>query len=417
MICAYVVLAYFSSSTCAHRLISEREASADAILEMGTFLAERHEVSFHLEKSLLDKLYTHYIETGSTRTAFVQKSHIQKKNRLLIVADASKDSEADVLTMLYPSWERLRQSSSASCFIDLVLFCDEQFCNTRNKLCSQSAPKGEPSCNCFLVPEPTKPLEYRFQRSLQFLGGNSFAALTASGNYDFVMRLDADSVIAPGILEWELSSLQGAIGNGWMGTSYTHKRLELVSEDLGLRTRGVHGQQTTVMLPVSVALQAFQQMLNLTDIIYRTQFTQEKCSQAYEAALFARSPQLKVAAQKDIHDGRKNICAWPWWHRGVSSMYAQDIALNAVLPNLQRSMIIDTLDALATNEDEKRPSNHVMTIHMMRLKHEMKLISAPCQVRSTSGFDPLKNGDYARMVVIDALRIACATHVTMQQSQ
>ena len=249
------------------------------------------------------------------------------------------------LTMFFPSWHHIASESNrkgGSCEVDLVVFCERAECEAISHLCvdlkggAALAEASTTACTCFYAETKQTQESYRFMHSIRFLASAQFSAIVDSGRYGWVMRVDTDTFLLPGILTWRPQT-PGLIagGKGYMGQEYTFRRLERVARELGLRHKKVHGMQSTVVLHSSIAKRAFAQFVNLTEYFYEHEFTEEKCSAEYTSKDATLVSSLDASGLKDTALGSikyAGACSWPYWHRGVVSLYAQDVVLNSLEP-------------------------------------------------------------------------------------
>jgi len=240
------------------------------------------------------------------------RQHTKAQNRCLVVTELAdtKRHQAQFATMLYPSWEHINELDIPKplCDVDLLVFCEAGACKRIPQGCSFTS--GEHSGKgCFfsaLGSEYESQSGYSFSTSLRFMATEQFANVVQ--DYDYVMRTDVDALLLPGIRSWIPNT--AAVGEGFMGTDFTHKRLEKVAKRLGLTHWGVHGMQSTFYVSSSKIVPFSKMLVNLTEHFYNNEFHADMCKEV---------------------ESEGGTCAWSDWHIGVSSLYATDLAANHIL--------------------------------------------------------------------------------------
>ena len=225
---------------------------------------------------------------------------------------------------------------------------------------------------------------YPFITSLYFLRQKMFRSIY--NYYDYIIRCDADSFITPLILIWK-PKYDYAFGNGFMGTEFTEKRLEYVASTLNLTHNHVHSMQSSWYIktkPNYIFESIINMTIDLTQYFYENEFIDEKC--------------------KIINNITKYGCDWPDWHRGVSSLYAQNLAINHVLSslNITQKWVTTKLDGIATSNGEDKV-NKIVQVHLLQDKHKHfgELEEMHCDLInkfSTEHFISLKKVEYSKNI-------------------
>jgi hypothetical protein len=139
--------------------------------------------------------------------------------------------------------------------------------------------------------------------------------------YTYLMKTDLDTFLTPAFARWLPATFYvGKAGYAFMFD--TQQRIHAWSERLGYRHRGIHQLGATWYGPPDLVLVAARIAANVTMVLHAQAFT----------------------------EGAKDE-GWPRWHRGVSSMYAQEIAINAIVPEAQPTDMMDhpSMDAASIN--------------------------------------------------------------------
>ncbi|KAL1498997.1 hypothetical protein AB1Y20_013516 [Prymnesium parvum] len=256
-------------------------------------------------------------------------------------------------TWLFPSW-LLFAWQPGRVTVDLVVFCEHRACDSLPTECraTLTAPSNHstPRCVSVRMPAPFAAGQYPFATSVDFLVSPEFASLLAytRPRYDYVLRADADSVFGPSTAHW-LPPKAAAFGKGFMGVNATLNTLEELSRSYGLRQQHIHGMQSTIYLHRRLVAPFATLLVNLTERVYREEFTPLKC--------------------------RARLCQWPEWHRGVSSLYAQDLAVNHFIPAAHAADVVTgRLDYGATGLHAE--FSQVVMAHLLSVKHLPEFSSA-----------------------------------------
>jgi len=253
--------------------------------------------------------------------------------------------------------------------VTLFAFCESGACTHMPSSCREVA-YGRPSPStslygdCFytFLPEGIekvhKLLSYRFLTSLNFLGLDQTIATLEP--YDYLMRTDADAYVGNSSYYWYPKD-GAAFGEGYMGwPNLTYPWLEEVASNLNLQHHHVHGMQSTYFLRRELMKDFSLWMVNLTVHFLENEFTEEKCAAKMETKIF------KDFLAKHDKDGTKKLfaCRWPFWHKAVSTLYAQNLAVNHLLAvhgvNPLQSMVTSKLDFMSTTRSLTWAQSHVI---------------------------------------------------------
>jgi len=150
--------------------------------------------------------------------------------------------------------------------------------------------------------------KYAFVKSIDFL---LIPQAKFVLKYTHLMKTDLDTFITPAFARWIPSTFY--VGKAAYAHMYvTQQRLHEWAEKFGFRHRGLHNLGATWYGAPDLVLEAARIAANVT-------------MQMHERAF--------VDSVKDQ--------GWPRWHKGVSSMYGQEIAINVVAPEAQPTPYID----------------------------------------------------------------------------
>ena len=166
---------------------------------------------------------------------------------------------------------------------------------------------------------------------------NSLACLFAEGSsaldgYDYVLKSDADCFIAPG---WSRFGGPGMIvGRG----AYSHSddvraRCLALAARFGLRHHGRHDLGSTLHGPTPLVREVCRLATEVTEWLVRVEFATDKGT-------------------------------WPGWWSGVASMYATEVALNHLAPDLEGPS--PQLDFQSTSDAPTSSAAHIHCWHTER---------------------------------------------------
>lgn len=154
--------------------------------------------------------------------------------------------------------------------------------------------------NCIKVPYPYDPHslwnDYPFIYSLSCL--NSPCA-TILDDYDYLLRSDVDTFVTPHWNDFYPSSYTFGEGK-YVNTSEVKENLIRVAQTLGLKHHGLYNTGSTHYGPTPLIKEVHRLATEITDYLLRHTFSTCKGE-------------------------------WPGWYRGVSSLYACDLAVNHLI--------------------------------------------------------------------------------------
>lgn len=174
---------------------------------------------------------------------------------------------------------------------------------------------------------------YGYINSIACLNGTGSEALAA---YTHLLRSDADTFITPAWNEFRPDAFTVGIG-GYCNDDDTRRRIRALADLYGLTHRGLANCGSTWYGP--------------TDVVRRCGAITEMLTKHLITREFAD------------HEG-----AWPGWYRGVSLLYASEVAVNHCAPDAQRS---DLLDGSSTTPESiyVRPHIHCWATEEKFSKH------------------------------------------------
>ena len=166
-----------------------------------------------------------------------------------------------------------------------------------------------------------------------YLYANSIACMNGGGaerldRYTHLLRTDVDTFITPAWNDFRPSGFVTGMG-GYSNDDDVRARIRAIAARFGLTHRGLTNVGSTWYGP--------------TDVVRRTSAMTEMLLKYILSGEFA-------------HDEG----AWPGWYRGVSLLYAGEIAVNHCAPDAQRS---DLLDAHSTSPEPTSRFPHIHCWH------------------------------------------------------
>jgi hypothetical protein len=147
--------------------------------------------------------------------------------------------------------------------------------------------------------------QYLFMYSLAFAVDSRYHELFL--HYDWILRTDADTFITPNILTFRPEQ-QVVVGEGFYSVEKSHPALRAIATDLKLRHHGLHNLGSTWFIRPALMLAAGPVITRVAKHMLTHEF-----------------PHVEETSKRGLKH------AWPEWWRGVTSMYAAEIGLNAVL--------------------------------------------------------------------------------------
>lgn len=220
---------------------------------------------------------------------------------------------------LYASWTVVRHSRSS---IDLLFFLHPDVRLGDDLDCSPRTVVHNALSECFLISvndssatqlfgerQASNHHSYPFVKSLDFLVYPEARFLLG---YDYVMKTDCDTFITPAFARWLPAGPLYVGRGGYNFMMETQHRLVAWAEENGYKHRGVHNLGATWYGWPTLIIEAARLAAQITAELHATAF----------------------------NDANGKI-GWPRWHKGVSSMYAQEIAINQVVPDAQPTPLLD----------------------------------------------------------------------------
>ncbi|CAF1590644.1 unnamed protein product [Rotaria magnacalcarata] len=255
---------------------------------------------------------------------------------LAVVLSLSKQaSHIAEFYLLYESWRFLQNFPplSRQVVVDLIVFCEQPSCHQLPSACIPLSYKKtvDMIATCFheILDEEIvqKWNDYLYMTSIEFMLTKEYREATV--DYDWILRVDQDAILSPGLLigltgkhPIKLYPMQfGGIGHG---NEFTKNRLRNIAKKLGYNHSGIHDLCSAWLVNPKDAVK----IANLTTIIGRHFLKNE---------FGAHVPGI---------ENLPAIGEWPKWWRGVTSLYAAEIAINHIysstLGRQHQSPAIDT---------------------------------------------------------------------------
>ena len=169
--------------------------------------------------------------------------------------------------------------------------------------------------------------DYEFMYSLSFIADKAYKNIFKS--YTKLLRTDLDVFVTPALLHWKTDKLQ--VGKGqYIRMDYTRNHLYNISEELGLRNQKIHNTGSTWYGDPGLVIDLIQKAIEISEYLLDKKF------------------------------GKDTVQGWPIWHRGVTSMYAQELAINHLVDKDSLNINEFSMDAMS---NEKIPISDVYHIH------------------------------------------------------
>ena len=191
-----------------------------------------------------------------------------------VLSLSSQTSHIAEFHLLYDSWRFLQNFSpiSQQVVVDLIVFCEQPSCHLLPSACLHLSYKIQPNVVAQCYYEELFP--YIIEQWRTYLAMTSIAFMLtkeyqrAIVNYQWILRIDQDAIISPGLLYGlmkkhprQLYNMQfGAIGHG---IEFTHKRLRAIAKKLGYNHSGIHTLCSTWLVTSKDSIP----LANLTTII------------------------------------------------------------------------------------------------------------------------------------------------------
>lgn len=301
---------------------------------------------------------SHAATAGSAATLLSSREHVGggNSNRLQIGiavgVSAKPEHLVNLLTMLVPSWNLLRTHPAAEgVALDLLVFCEDGSCLELPSECRPMRSADgrlfahDQVSNCWFTEQDAAANEdwkhYVFMSSIAFLMQPEM--LEIASRYDKLMRTDEDGFLTPRLLMWRPPH-EAMFGTGGHSHPFNEQRLPQIAKKYGLRHQGVTNICSTWLVPPQLALQ----VANMTLDIGRRLYDEE-----WDMTLPGLAD--KVGQEDWSEDGK-----WPDWWRGVVSLYAAELAINHLLPDLKPTHVTDEIDH---GSHEETPIANVVHVH------------------------------------------------------
>jgi hypothetical protein len=282
-----------------------------------------------------------------------------RSDTLLVIGYvAAGQYELEARHMLFASWAHVTRRSKpqvAKRRADLLFFTDPQ-AHLRIARCPKLTvddhladrfvrPPGDFNHSCgeveheFVAENPWAKYQYRFMYSLAFVADSRYHELFL--RYDWVLRTDLDVFLTPRLMTFRpLRPI--VVGEGLYCTiEKAQAALKDISKELGLTHHGVHNTGSTWFIRP-------QLMITAAPVINRA---------ARHLLMHEFVPENEITKRGLRH-------AWPEWWRGVTSMYAAEIGLNAVMEDREDLFFgPQLLDVSAGSEERLGPALQLHTYH------------------------------------------------------
>eukprot|EP00512_Aurantiochytrium_limacinum_P008829 CAMPEP_0171542202 /NCGR_PEP_ID=MMETSP0960-20121227/2218_1 /TAXON_ID=87120 /ORGANISM="Aurantiochytrium limacinum, Strain ATCCMYA-1381" /LENGTH=367 /DNA_ID=CAMNT_0012089681 /DNA_START=198 /DNA_END=1302 /DNA_ORIENTATION=+ len=185
-----------------------------------------------------------------------------------------------------------------------------------------------------------------------------------TGAYEYILRTDVDALMMPGALTEYPVAHDVWIGRGFSGVPLTsHLLAEFTKANLhwseaypGAFKERVN-MQSTFYLRANIAWKFTDRLIEASNRVYKEAFPEDFCKNLEN-----------TEAAQELAPGKKSLCRWPYWHKGVSTLYGTAIAANTLIKNL---FITDKLDVLAAPVDEHYETDafKLVQMHLISQKH------------------------------------------------
>lgn len=204
---------------------------------------------------------------------------------------------------------------------------------------------------------------------------NSISCLTGDGldiidKYDLLLRSDVDTFLTPA---WNsfYPDLYTVGGGGYVNDEDTKTRLKNISNQFGLRHRGIHN-------------------IGSTHYGYAP-LVRDVCKVAMKVALHIFT--------REFPDGEG---AWPGWYKGVTTMYASEIAVNDLVEQFR----IDRakLDYYSTSSESVDAHPHIHCWHTDDMFSKFWFWAGKYDNMSTDDLDLGKVRDYCLYMALKSRR-------------
>ncbi|CAF0809917.1 unnamed protein product [Adineta steineri] len=271
----------------------------------------------------------------------------------VVLSLAKEPSHIAEFHLLYESWRFIQIFSplSEQVIIDLIVFCELPSCYQLPVNCIPLSYNYKLNLipDCFYQKLEDQIVsdwkDYLYMTSIAFMVTLQYQQATM--NYKWILRVDQDAILSPGLflglLRKHPIKLQkkqfGGLGHG---TEFTNIRLRMIAKKLGYTHMGIHNLCSTWLVSPKDSIK----IANLTTHIGRYLLRNE----------FGRH----VPGIEDL----PNIGEWPKWWRGVTSLYAGEIAINHIYSSsLSHQHEASVLDHPSDSQDSLWTAWHIHCLH------------------------------------------------------
>ena len=238
-----------------------------------SFIFNRQEESISTKTSIDHKRVVEHssLLPHLTSTSSLKEGNIQAAAVLSLSSQTSHIAE---FHLLYDSWRFLQNFSPLShpVVVDLIVFCEQPSCHLLPSACLHLSYKIQPNVIAQCYYEKLSPYiieqwrTYLVMTSVAFMLTKEYQR--AIVNYQWILRIDQDAIISPGLLYGlmkkhprPLYNMQfGAAGHG---IEFTHNRLKKIAAKLGYNHSGIHTLCSTWLVRATDSIP----LANLTTII------------------------------------------------------------------------------------------------------------------------------------------------------
>ncbi|CAF1453311.1 unnamed protein product [Adineta steineri] len=269
--------------------------------------------------------------------------------------------------LLYDSWRFIQNFSplSQQVLIDLIVFCEQPSCSQLPSSCLPLSynKKFQKIPTCFYEELSIKIVEewndYLYMTSIAFLLTKEYKQTILK--YHWILRVDQDAILSPGLLfgllkkhPVKLYNKQfGAIGHG---NNFTKERLKNIARKLGYKHGGIYNLCSTWLVHPKDSIAIANLTIKLGRHFLQNEF----------------GPNVS-GLEKLPANGE-----WPFWWRGVTSLYAAEIAINHLyFPSLGHQHESTALDHRGYSTASLWNAWHIHCLHdpneFSKFKHRDRL--------------------------------------------
>lgn len=176
---------------------------------------------------------------------------------------------------------------------------------------------------CEVASDPPEFLSYRFINSISCLVGEHADFLN---EYDYILRTDADTFLTPAWNDY-YPALYTVGQGGYVNDQNTRDKLKQIAQKFNLRHQGLHNLGSTHYGSASLV--------------------REVCKLATEISAHILT--------EEFPDGEGQ---WPGWYKGVTTMYAAEIAVNHLVDQVIKDGIKIDFGSSSSNLIHNHPHIH-----------------------------------------------------------